>query len=360
MAYQPQNPVTVTGAITTQNLVPAGTATASSAVEITLNGSVGLAIQVTGTYTGALTLQATIDGATWVSIGGTPLLNINTGAGLATITSALQSIFQADVGGFAKARITGLAAVTGTATVTLTAVASPSMVALAAPLPTGGNTIGVVTASVGVAAGSMGKAEDAVAGSGDTGIFALGVQRATPAANSAVGDYSELPVSPANGLFVAPTPMQIEQSATPGITAVAYTAGWQLGVALTFAVASASGRAGEIVGARLLDKAKQNANLVLDLWELSPTLVGANAAAYDVTDANAVTAVWIGAIDFVAANYRARGANSSCFGSVNGGAPILPFVTNGSANIFGVLYTLGTPTYASTTDLIVTLVVNQF
>lgn len=146
---QPTVPVSqpaasASGTITTQNLVPAGAATASSAVEITLGGAVSLSIQVTGTYTGALSLQATLDGSTWVTMGGVPLLNVNTGGYLATITSALQSVFQADVGAFLKARVTALAAVTGTATVTLKGVTNPSMMALDAAIPAGANTIGAV------------------------------------------------------------------------------------------------------------------------------------------------------------------------------------------------------------------------
>lgn len=139
--------VSGSGTITTQNLVPAGAATAGSAVEITLAGANTLTIQTTGTYTGALSLQVTNDGATWVTMGGVVLLNVNTGGYLATITSALQSLFQADVGGFIKARVTGLSAMTGTATVTLRGVLNPSMVALDASLPAGANVIGGVTGS---------------------------------------------------------------------------------------------------------------------------------------------------------------------------------------------------------------------
>ena len=132
------------GTITTQNLVPAGAATAGSAVAVTLNGANTLGVQVTGTYTGALSLQGTMDGVNWVTVGGIPFINLNTGGSLATIPSALQSIFQADVGGFVQARITGLAAMTGTATVTLQAVQAASMMALDAALPAGANTIGAV------------------------------------------------------------------------------------------------------------------------------------------------------------------------------------------------------------------------
>lgn len=142
-----QNIETASGNITTQNLVPASVATAGSSVEIILSGSATLAIQTTGTYTGALTLQVTSDGTNWVNVGGNPLININTGGYLATITSALQSVFQSEVTGFLRARITALGVVTGTATITLRATASVSMVSLDASLPSGTAVIGGVTQS---------------------------------------------------------------------------------------------------------------------------------------------------------------------------------------------------------------------
>lgn len=138
---------TATGNITTQNLVPAGVATAASAVEVTVDESASVAIQITGTYTGALSLQATVDGTNWVTLGGTPLVNINTGVSSATIVSAAVGIFQADVAGFLKVRITALAAVTGTATATLIASVGTGVVALDAALPTGANVIGALSAN---------------------------------------------------------------------------------------------------------------------------------------------------------------------------------------------------------------------
>lgn len=113
---------TASGTISTRNLVPGGTATANSAVEITLgNGQNTIAFQTVGTYTGALTLQGTVDGTNWVSFAGTPILNANTGLWLATVTSALQSVFFAKVSGFTKVRISALAAVTGSVVVTIAA-----------------------------------------------------------------------------------------------------------------------------------------------------------------------------------------------------------------------------------------------
>lgn len=143
--------VAASGSITTQNLVPAGVATAGSAVAVTPAGRGGIIIQVTGTYTGALSLQGTVDGTTWVTIGGTPLLNIATGAVSATIASATQGIFQAEISGFNQARVTALAAVTGTAVVTLRATYSTPVVALDAALPAGTNSIGTVILGAGAA-----------------------------------------------------------------------------------------------------------------------------------------------------------------------------------------------------------------
>jgi hypothetical protein len=196
------------GTITTQNLVPAGTATANSAVEITLNGAAGLAIQVTGTYTGALSLQVTLNGTAWITVGGLPLINLNTGGNLASITSALQSVFNADVTGFLKARITALAAVTGTATVTLQAVATTPMVSLDAAIPTGANTIGAVTGSgnfattMAAAATSPAKAEDAAHVPNDVGMAMLVLRNGNPTSNtSADGDYI-LPVADIFGSLI--------------------------------------------------------------------------------------------------------------------------------------------------------------
>lgn len=115
--------VTASGTITTQNLNPnSGVATAGSTVALSaVNGYNTLTIQTVGTYTGALTLQGTVDGTNWISFAGSQILNNNTGLYLATITSALQSTFQAKISGFTQVRISALAAVTGSVDVTLRA-----------------------------------------------------------------------------------------------------------------------------------------------------------------------------------------------------------------------------------------------
>lgn len=141
--------VTASGNITTQNLVPAGVATANSAIELTTDGKDTIAVQVTGTYTGALSLQGTVNGTSWITLGGNVFQQVTTGALSATITSGTQSIFLAGVGALTKVRITGLAAMTGTATITIRGVDGNSMVALDGPIPAGSAAIGSVTVASG-------------------------------------------------------------------------------------------------------------------------------------------------------------------------------------------------------------------
>lgn len=136
----------ISGSITTQNLVPNGSATSNSAVEILLSGTSILSIQVTGTYTGALSLQVTNDNVRWETVTATSLCNFVTGAYTANIASGTVGVFIADVGSFLKARITGLSAVTGTALVTLRSASIP-LSSAAKPIPAGSNAIGGVTQS---------------------------------------------------------------------------------------------------------------------------------------------------------------------------------------------------------------------
>jgi hypothetical protein len=122
---------TATGTITTQNLVPTGAATAGSTVSIDLDSKGTVTIQVTGTYTGALSAQITTDGTNWVTPTNAVFKNMVTGANSATIPSASVGIWQVEVIGHAKFRLSALAAVTGTATVALRAAANTSQVSVA-------------------------------------------------------------------------------------------------------------------------------------------------------------------------------------------------------------------------------------
>lgn len=140
---------TATGSITTQNLNPnSGTATASSTVaSASLNGGATVSIQVTGTYTGALTPQVTVDNSNWVNLGSTGLVNVGTNVYSATIASAATGMWQANVAGSLKFRISALGAVTGTAVVSIQISSGAGAVFLDAPLPAGSAVIGAVTQS---------------------------------------------------------------------------------------------------------------------------------------------------------------------------------------------------------------------
>ena len=158
MAYNPSNPNgvasssssqpivqaldTATGNITTQNLVPAGTATANSAVEIIVNSAGSVTIGVTGTYTGALSVQATTNGTTWFTLTYSALLNVVNGGTTNTILSAQTGVFTVQTSGWLRMRVTALAAFTGTAAIVLRATNPNPVLAMASPLPAGTNTIG--------------------------------------------------------------------------------------------------------------------------------------------------------------------------------------------------------------------------
>jgi len=137
--------VTASGTITVINSVPAGAATAGSAVAIATAGRTVVAFQVTGTYTGALSVQGTVDGTTWVTFGGTLVYNVGGGSWGVALASAQTGIWQVQCSGFQQIRVTGLAAMTGTATVSLRA--SNTWVPGGAPTPAGSSVIGTVTLS---------------------------------------------------------------------------------------------------------------------------------------------------------------------------------------------------------------------
>jgi hypothetical protein len=233
--------VTASGSITTQNLVPAGTATASSAAAITPSGRAGLIIQVTGTYTGALSLQGTVDGTNWITVGGTPLLNVNTGVLSATIASAAVGIWQTEVSGYNQVRLTALAAVTGTATVTMRATAATPSVAIDAALPTGTNTIGTVGLIAGGSTiGNLTRLSGFTDSSTNLGVSATftGTGRVTTGANYSKFNATAF-ADQAGTLFIdlsTDTGATYRQVATQAVTASA-------GVTLSVPVTGAAGTA---------------------------------------------------------------------------------------------------------------------
>lgn len=113
---------TASGNITTQNLsTGTSTPTAGSSVALTnMDNTTGIiGLQVTGTYTGALTPWGTIDGAKWFQLGPYSLTNQTSGLAAATILSTVTGIFTLNATGLFGVRLEADASVTGTATVSM-------------------------------------------------------------------------------------------------------------------------------------------------------------------------------------------------------------------------------------------------
>jgi hypothetical protein len=111
---------TFSGTITTQNLnLNSGVATAGSTVafsSLASNNYSTAAIQVTGTWTGTLSVQATLDNNNWVTLTKS-LLNVATNTYVDNISSASVGIWRLEVGAYGAFRVTASAAMTGTASV---------------------------------------------------------------------------------------------------------------------------------------------------------------------------------------------------------------------------------------------------
>lgn len=116
--------LTTSGTITTQNLVPAGTATAGSTVGITLNGQSTVTFSTFGTYTTPLTPQVSMDGVNWTAVGALYRQSNSVVQGL--VGTAQQDTFTASVAGFNMFRVSANGALTGSVVITLRASQAPA------------------------------------------------------------------------------------------------------------------------------------------------------------------------------------------------------------------------------------------
>lgn len=180
---------------------------------------------------------------------------------------------------------------------------------------------------------------------------------AVPTAMSADND-TQVPWLDRNGaLHVMDMERIFRVAVTPTITAGAYSALDQVGAVMTFTGAGiTTGRGGRVTGATITDRGKVKANLQLWLFQVAPTTVADNAP-FDITDAILESSQFIGCIDFLTANYRDSVSNSACPGALVGApAEGFRFSTSGTSGaLYGALVCTATPTYTSTTDLVVAL-----
>lgn len=165
-----------------------------------------------------------------------------------------------------------------------------------------------------------------------------------------------IPGDATSGLQVNPTPAVVLKTATPTITAGTYATGNALGDLLTFATANrASGKAIEIVGARILDK---NANATaLSVYELH---------LFDRTFAATTDKTAWSILDSDAANLAETltFATTDAFVNANGtvcvwsGARRRVILLNGTS-LFGQLVVRASAVYAAISDIVVALTIRQ-
>jgi hypothetical protein len=97
-----------------------GTPTANSTTSLQLDGDIeNVAIQVVGATFSAISVQGTVDGSNWVTLGGTQIVNLATGTGGATIPANTPGIYRVNVAGLLAVRATSLAASPGSPAVTI-------------------------------------------------------------------------------------------------------------------------------------------------------------------------------------------------------------------------------------------------
>lgn len=166
------------------------------------------------------------------------------------------------------------------------------------------------------------------------------------------GGTEVIPGTTARGLSVDPRLKVVRLSVTPTVsTTPAYTAKDAVGGLLTFTgAARAAGGTIRIEAAQVVDKGQQMKDLDLVLFDRTITAPTDNAI---FAPSDAELAFCVGVVPIFAGSYSDLSTNSVA--SVTSG---LTAVLNGS-DLFGVLVARGTPTYTSTTDLVVTLSIAQ-
>ena len=156
---------------------------------------------------------------------------------------------------------------------------------------------------------------------------------------------------------------------TPTVTAGAYSANDQVGGVQTIDLGVNSEAAGSssskgkmaddaftLLTLTVVDKAKQDAELVVSFFNTSPTAAGDNAA-YSLSDADAV-AYHLG--DVTVSTYVDHNACSVATLSLSDCGLSLKTLTKtseiagstGDSRLYAVVKTTGTPTYGSTSDLV--------
>jgi len=139
----------------------------------------------------------------------------------------------------------------------------------------------------------------------------------------------------------------------------AYSSGQQVGGLNRIPDALSDGGYGILQSAFLVDKAKQKVAMTVWLFQDAPTLASADADSFDLTDAQAAANL-IGTFKFAASDYQDSSSNSLAtvvnLGLMLHNASTTNLPSGASKrDIWAVLMTTGTPTYVSTSDLVLGL-----
>lgn len=148
---------------------------------------------------------------------------------------------------------------------------------------------------------------------------------------------------------------------TPTNDTSIYASGDQLGslMQLTNAMDDSSGT-GKLLSLSIHDKSSQSSVLQVFLFNDLPTVASADNAALNISDAE-MAAKCIGHVSVVAADYFALSASSmACVRNINLVLNSVRSVTNPTGrSIWAIIRSGGTPTYASTTDLVLSFGIHQ-
>ena len=136
---------------------------------------------------------------------------------------------------------------------------------------------------------------------------------------------------------------------TPTVTAGAYTANDVVGGLLTF-----SGlRNGTLQAITICDNATQAVNYLLVLFESAPTVID-DGDEWDLTDADLAKIIYQDSL--TSSSNRQAFADNSYHYLYGLSVPLW----SAGGTVYGFLITTGTPTYAATSDITVTLQVKDF
>ena len=145
-------------------------------------------------------------------------------------------------------------------------------------------------------------------------------------------------------------------TATPVIQAAAYASGDQLGSLVTLSNAMDSTKdTGTVMSVTVIDKAEQSSDLSILFFSAEPTIASADNAALSITDAE-VAAKLLGVVSVSASDYVDIG-NQHVAQKTSVGLMLQSAA--GSTSLYCLLLCEGTPTYASTSDLVLKIGVVQ-